>query len=103
MKLLNQLGVALKDKVEFRTYTHYDKYNKTIEASVIAMTMQDFQANYAPTMMRRRGIADGTMAIMQNGEWKVIGQPSPVVAKKEEKVYNKKSAVDYLTDKMRNS
>lgn len=39
---------------------------------VIAMKHDDYLANYAPHDHRRRGISDGTMAIMQNGNWMVV-------------------------------
>jgi len=104
-QLVVQLADSLIDKVGFREYTDHSYHQKVIRAELIAMSWQEFQANYG-NMQQRRGISDGTMAIMQNGNWKVISNNSPtkpVVDKKPVVEYNKKSAVDYLTERMRNS
>jgi len=104
-QLVAQLADSLIDKVEFREYRDPNYHQKVIRAELIAMSWQEFQANYG-NMTQRRGIQDGTMAIMQNGNWKVISNNSPtkpVVDKKPVVEYNKKSAVDYLTERMRNS
>jgi len=104
-QLVAQLADSLIDKVEFREYRDPSYHQKVIRAELIAMSWQEFQANYG-NMTQRRGIKDGTMAIMQNGNWKVISNNSPtkpVVDKKPVVEYNKKSAVDYLTERMRNS
>ena len=104
-QLVAQLADSLIDKVEFREYRDPNYHQKVIRAELIAMSWQEFQANYG-NMQQRRGISDGTMAIMQNGHWKVFGHKpmvKPVLDKKAEKEYNKKSAVDYLTERMRNS
>lgn len=102
-QLVAQLAESLIDKVEIREYMDPNYHQKVIQAELIAMSWQEFQANYG-NMQQRRGIQDGTMAIMQNGNWKVINDNSPtkpVVDKKPEVEYNKKSAVDYLTERMR--
>lgn len=102
-QLISQIANELRDKVDFRNFIEPQHHHKIIEASVVAMSYKDFQANYGDNY-QRRGISDGTMAIMQNGHWKVLGQaPISKVDLQQEKVYNKKSAVDYLTDRMRNS
>jgi len=104
-QLVAQLADSLIDKVEFREYRDPRYHQKVIRAELIAMSWQEFQANYG-NITQRRGIQDGTMAIMQNGNWKVISNNSPtkpVVDKKPVVEYNKKSAVDYLTERMRNS
>lgn len=101
IKLLSELGLALKDKVEFREYVDHANFHKTIEAAVCAMSYNEFQANYG---YRNRGIADGTMAIMHNGHWKVLSgvtRPTPKIP--QPVVKQKQSAIDYLTDRMRNS
>jgi hypothetical protein len=104
-QLASQLADSLIDKVEFREYRDPNYHQKVIRAELIAMSWQEFQANYG-NMTQRRGICDGTMAIMQNGQWKVLGNEpmvKPVLDNNLEKSYNKKSAVDYLTERMRNS
>jgi hypothetical protein len=104
-QLISQLADAIRDKVEIREYIDHQNNHKVIRAELIAMSYKEFQANYG-NMQQRRGISDGTMAIMQNGHWKVFGQNplvKPVVDIKPEQVYNKKSAVDYLTERMRSS
>ena len=103
--LMSQLVDAVRDKVEFREHFDPNYHQKIIQADLIAMSQKEFQANYG-NMTQRRGISDGTMAIMQNGHWKVLGHKpmiKPVVDIKSEKSYNKKSAVDYLTERMKKS
>jgi phage gpG-like protein len=46
---------------------------------LIAMGRDDYFANYG-THYQRRGISDGTMAIMQGGNWKIVGTNSPTPA-----------------------
>jgi len=104
-QLMSQLADAVRDKVEIHEYIDHHNNHKVIQAELIAMSYKEFQANYG-NQQQRRGISDGTMAIMQNGHWKVLGHKpmvKPVVDMQTEKVYNKKSAVDYLTERMRNS
>ena len=104
-QLMIQLTESLRDKVEIREYVDPNYHQKIIQAELIAMSYKEYQANYG-NMNQRRGISDGTMAIMQNGHWKVLGHKpmaKPVLDEKSEKEYNKKSAVDYLTERMRNS
>jgi hypothetical protein len=105
-KMVVDLASHLKPKVEFREYQDPQFYGKVIEASVIAMSHQEFEANYG-NMQQRRGTSDGTMAIMQNGHWKVLGvKPTPKPVQSVVKVElppAKMSAVDYLKQKMRTS
>ena len=76
--LLMHLGVALKNKVEYTNYKDPINFQEIISASVVAMSPAEFQSNYGN---RNRGIAEGTMAIMHNGMWKVInsGTTSPLI------------------------
>ena len=57
--------------------------------------------------MRNRGIAEGTMAVMCNGMWKVVGinsispvKPTPKTITPKVVTTKPKSAVDYLTEKV---
>jgi hypothetical protein len=103
--LMSQIALAVRDKVEIHEYIDHHNNHKVIQAELIAMSYKEFQANYG-NMQQRRGISDGTMAIMQNGHWKILGSrpiAKPVVVENSEKMYNKKSAVDYLTERMKRS
>jgi len=100
-KMLIDLSVQLRPKVQFREFQDPQSYDRCVEASVVAMSYQEFQANYG-THQHRLGISDGTMAIMQNGRWKVLGM-KPIPKQVEAPAPKKLTAVDYLTEKMRNS
>lgn len=84
--------------------TRQDPYNhqRVLRASMISMSHKDWEANFA-NYNTRRGIQDGTMAIMQNGNWKVLSNerisvPAPLT--KIEKS-GKISAEDYLKERLR--
>jgi hypothetical protein len=106
-KLVHQLAESLIDKIEIRELHDPTAFGKTFEASLVAMSHQEYVANYGH-MHHRRGISDGTMAMMQNGHWKVMNsgfppsspRPTPKVP---EKTVVKKTAVDYLTERMKRS
>ena len=55
-----------------------DYANGTIEfyGELFAMARDDYFANYG-THYQRRGIADGTMAIMKNGNWMIVASADP--------------------------
>lgn len=57
-----------------------DYANGTIEfyGELFAMARDDYFANYG-THYQRRGISDGTMAIMQGGNWKIVGSAEPSI------------------------
>jgi len=112
-QLVSQLVEALKDKIEIREIRDPNNFDKILEASIIAMSNDEYSANYG-TMNQRRGISDGTMAVMQNGHWKVLSgisplynpfpnSPRPTPKKVEAAPPQKKNAVDYLTERMKRS
>lgn len=57
-----------------------DYASGTIEfyGELFAMARDDYFANYG-THYQRRGISDGTMAIMQGGNWKIVGSAEPSI------------------------
>lgn len=112
-KLAAAIADKLVDKIDYRSYNDPSSFDVVYEANLIAMSEEEFTVNYG-NFNQRRGIADGTMAIMQNGNWKVVGagttsplfQPmlnTPKPTPKKVEVNTKKSAVDYLTERMKNS
>lgn len=96
-KISTDIANAIMKKVEIRELSDPSTYDKIVEGTVIVMSPDEYQANYG-SMHHRRGIADGTMAVMQNGHWKVLNSPRPTPKRVEQK---KLSAVDYLTEKMK--
>lgn len=75
MKLCNMLAEQMaKNIVLEKVPNHRDQY-VTYVASLIGVSLDDWKANYANSYTRR-GISDGTMAVMQNGNWHVVSNPS---------------------------
>lgn len=94
LQIASEITSMLLDKIDFRSYTDPNNFDSIFEGSVVAMSKLDYEANYG-NVHQRRGIADGTKAIMQNGDWKVLREEPKKQTTKEIK-----TAVDYLTSKM---
>lgn len=105
--LASMIAAELFDKVEFRKYNDPNSHDVIVEASLIAMNQTEFDANFG-SHHQRRGIADGTMAVLVNGNWKVLGTTStpslnsirPTPKSIEQEPPKKVSATEYLTNKV---
>ena len=75
-ELASKLVCELVPTMKVHRYDHHADYKAVFVGEVIAMSWDNYAANYG-THAERRGIADGTMAIMQNGNWKVVGTSGP--------------------------
>ena len=78
-ELIARLLPDLSKLVDIHRVPCYSQGLVEFYAEVVAMTKDDFMANHAPNQSRR-GIADGTMAVMHNGNWKIISNSSPYPA-----------------------
>lgn len=76
MNLAQQLMPELLKIMQIQKVPNMMNATTDYYGEVIAMTYDDYLANYAPHVHRRRGISDGTMAIMQNGNWMVMRNQS---------------------------
>lgn len=79
-ELASRLARELASIMKVHRYDSHNDDKVVYLGEVIAMTWDDYAANYGTYDDRRRGISDGTMAIMQNGNWKIVSnqaQPIP--------------------------
>ena len=93
MRLAQELMPELIKVMQVHKIQSNQRWATEYIGEVVAMKYDDWMANYA-SHHSRRGIADGTMAIMHNGNWKVVGAasspPAPVpYVKVEAKVEQK--------------
>lgn len=72
-----ELAKHLMPKMTIEKIPSMDSYRTTYRALFVGMSMDDWHANYGDNY-QRRGIADGTMAVMQNGHWHIVQQPSVI-------------------------
>ena len=76
--LASKLARELSSIMKIHRYDSHNDQKVVYLAEVIAMTWDDYAANYGTYDDRRRGISDGTMAVMQNGNWKIVRTNAPV-------------------------
>lgn len=75
-ELASKLVRELVPMMAVHRYDHHADYKAVFVGEVIAMSWDNYAANYG-TYAERRGISDGTMAIMQGGNWKIVGTSGP--------------------------
>lgn len=72
-----EIAKNLMNKMTIEKIPSMHSYKTTYRASFVGMSMDDWHANYGQNY-QRRGISDGTMAVMQNGHWHIVQQPSVI-------------------------